>query len=82
MNTFDRICAAVAFVMGAVFMLLGVIGLFTGCRAHFALPPILGVAPAFIGWGIVRAVMVAWRTPSNGEQAPDRNDEEHFRDAV
>jgi uncharacterized membrane protein HdeD (DUF308 family) len=63
MNPFDKICAAVAFLLGIVLLMLGVVGLFTGCKAHFTLPPVLGVLPAFIGWGIVRAVYFAWNRP-------------------
>ncbi len=61
MNTFDRICAATAFALGVV---LGAFGTFTGCRAHFTLPPVLGVVPAFVGWGILRAIVIAWKAPS------------------
>jgi hypothetical protein len=64
MNAFDKCCAAVAFVLGIGFIVLGVIGLFAGCRADFTLPPVLGVIPAFVGWGIVRAVYCAWNSPS------------------
>ncbi len=60
MTTFDRICAATAGALGAVLLLLGIVGLFTGCKAHFALHPVFGVRPAFVGWGILKAVRVAW----------------------
>lgn len=63
MNAFDKLCATFAFVLGLVLLALGVIGMFTGCRAHFTLPPVLGVIPAVVGWGIVRAVYVAWKQP-------------------
>lgn len=63
MNVFDKICAALAFALGAVFLVAGVAGAVFGCRAHFTLPPVLGVLPAFVGWGIVRAVYLAWRRP-------------------
>ena len=65
MNAFDKLCAAVAFVLGIVLLLLGVIGLFSGCSANFRLPPVFGVIPALVGWGIVRAVYVAWNSPSD-----------------
>ena len=61
MNAFDKSCAAVAFVLGVVLLVIGGLGLFAGCRAHFTLPPVLGVIPAFVGWGIVRAVYLAWK---------------------
>jgi hypothetical protein len=60
-NIFDKICAVLAFTLGIVLILLGVIGLFTGCKADFTLPPILGAIPAFVGWGIVKPVVVAWK---------------------
>lgn len=62
-NTFDKICAAPAALLGALFLLLGMFGLFNGAAAHFTLPPILGVFPAFVGWGMLRAIYIAWRTP-------------------
>ena len=61
MSAFDRLCAAVGFLLGVVLMILGIFGLFAGCKAHFTLPPVLGVVPAFVGWGIIRAVWVAWK---------------------
>jgi hypothetical protein len=63
MNPFDKICAAAAFLLGILLLLLGAVGLFTGCKANFTLPPVLGVIPAFVGWGIVRAVYFAWNRP-------------------
>jgi len=61
MNLFDKFCAVFAFLLGAVLIVLGVLGLFQGCNAHFALPPVAGVVPAFVGWGIVRPIIYAWR---------------------
>lgn len=60
MSPFDRFCAGAAFLLGVVLMILGAFGLFAGCKAHFTLPPVLGVLPALVGWGIIRAVRVAW----------------------
>jgi hypothetical protein len=65
MNAFDKLCAIFAFALGIVFLILGVIGLFTGCRANFVLPPGLGVIPAFVGWGMVRAIYLAWTPPAS-----------------
>ena len=67
MNIFDKICACLALPLGAVFILLGCLGLFKGCRANFSLPPILGVVPALIGWGIIKSIIVAWRKPKQPE---------------
>jgi hypothetical protein len=61
MNLFDKFCAALAFVLGILLLVLGCIGLFAGCRANFSLPPVLGVVPGLVGWGILRAVFVAWK---------------------
>ena len=66
MNLFDRVCAVPAMILGAVFLILGILGLFTGCKAHFTLPPILGVLPAVVGWGIVKSVWVAWKVRRDG----------------
>ena len=63
MNVFDKVCGVLAFCLGVVFLILGVLGVFVGCKAHFTLPPLLGILPAFIGWGIVRPIYVAWNTP-------------------
>ncbi len=63
MSTFDKVLAVPAFVLGAVFLVLGTLGLFAGCNAHFTLPPVLGVLPAVVGAGIVRCVLLAWRVP-------------------
>ena len=60
MNWFDKICATLAFVLGIVFFIFGVVGLFTGCRFNFAISPGFGVVPAFVGWGIIRAVWFGW----------------------
>jgi hypothetical protein len=61
MNPFDKFCAALAFVLGILLLILGTIGLFAGCSANFSLPPVLGVFPALVGWGILRAVYFAWQ---------------------
>lgn len=71
MNSFDKLCAGAAFVIGVVFLVLGAVGLFVGAGAHFTLPPVFGVIPAFIGWGIVRAVVIAWNV-----RPPDRHEPE------
>jgi hypothetical protein len=68
MNAFDKICAVLAFPLGVVLLVLGIIGLFVGCNASFVLPPILGVVPAFVGWGIIRPVVVAWKHSSRALQ--------------
>lgn len=78
MSSFDRICAGAAFALGVALLLLGVLGLFAGCKAHFSLPPVIGVVPAFVGWGILKAVKVAWNAPVNDEQ-PDVDDNSTVR---
>lgn len=74
MNTFDRICAASAGVLGVLLLLLGIIGLFAGCKAQFTLPPVLGVLPALVGWGILKAVKVAWNAPPGDGRKPLKED--------
>lgn len=69
MNAFDKLCAAFAFLLGIIFLVLGLLGLFTGARAHFTLPPILGGLPAICGWGMVKPIIVAWRVPTGRDQA-------------
>ena len=64
MNIFDKICACMAFVLGVVLIILGVMGAFVGCNANFSLPPILGAVPAIIGWGVVKPIIVAWNKSS------------------
>jgi hypothetical protein len=59
-NAFDKFCALGAFLLGIVLLVLGGLGLFAGCSAHFTLPPVAGIIPAFVGWGIVRPIWVAW----------------------
>jgi uncharacterized membrane protein HdeD (DUF308 family) len=71
MNAFDKCCAALAFLLGGVLILLGVIGLFAGCQANFTLPPVLGIFPAFVGWGIVRAIYLAWNRPNFPDHRAD-----------
>jgi hypothetical protein len=66
MNGFDRFCAVLAGLLAAV--LMGVMGLFAGIKAHFSLPPVLGAAPALAGWGIIRSIMLAWNVDSKGSQ--------------
>jgi len=63
MNWFDKCCAALAGALGVAMILLGVMGLFVGCRGAFRLPPVLGVLPALVGWGTFRSVLIAWRAP-------------------
>ncbi|HEV3418098.1 MAG TPA: hypothetical protein VG056_14830 [Pirellulales bacterium] len=73
LNAFDKFCIAIAFLVGVAFLFLGAVGLFLGCSAHFSLPPIVGVFPALVGWGIVRATLVALKR-SNQSSAMDGGD--------
>ena len=65
MSGFDRFCAVLAGVLGAILLLMGVFGLFAGIQANFRLPPVLGLFPAFVGWGVIRSVMLAWNVTTN-----------------
>ena len=78
MSGFDKFCAATALLLGIALLILGVLGLFVGCKAYFTLPPILGVLPAIVGWGVIRAVMVAWNVPrSRPPSTQDYLDQQH-----
>jgi hypothetical protein len=70
MTSFEKFCAVPAFIFGIIFLILGVFGLFLGCKFSITLPPVLGVLPAIIGWGILRSIAVAWRRNS---EPPDLN---------
>jgi xanthosine utilization system XapX-like protein len=76
MNLFDKICACLACILGGLFIILGVMGLFMGCNANFTLPPILGGRPALVGWSIIKPVIVAWKKPAarpdNAHQTSDQ----------
>jgi hypothetical protein len=69
-NLFDKICACLAIPVGAVFMVLGVVGLFTGASARFTLPAIAGGLPFFLGWAMCVVLVKYWRA-SNRRRAPD-----------
>ena len=62
LNLFDKICAALGCALGVVLLILGTLGLCVGCNAHFTLPPVLGVLPALVGWGILKSAVVAFRS--------------------
>ncbi|MGJ8657488.1 MAG: hypothetical protein ACSHX6_13650 [Akkermansiaceae bacterium] len=68
MNKFDKICAVLSIPIGAVFMLLGVVGLFTGSRANFDLPPVIGFLPFFLGWAMCVTVIKFWK--KDGAELP------------
>lgn len=61
MTGFDKICATLAIPIGIVFMVLGIVGLFAGSKAHFALPPVLGALPFFLGWAMSVTLIRFWR---------------------
>jgi hypothetical protein len=70
MTVFDKLCAAVAFILGLLFLVLGAMGLFIGCKANFSLGPVFGVIPAFVGWGIVRPIYLAWKQSQRPDTVP------------
>jgi hypothetical protein len=61
LTLFDKICVALAILLGMALSVLGLLGAFIGCNANFTLPPIFGVVPLFVGWGIIKGGLVAWR---------------------
>ena len=73
MDILNKICMGFAFVLGALFIVRGVLGLFAGCNAHFSLPPVLGVLPAVVGWGIVYAIRRAWNAGYEAAQGSERD---------
>ncbi len=62
MNKFDKICAVMTILVGVVFMILGVIGIFAGSSANFTLPPVLGVIPFFLGWAMCVTLIKFWKS--------------------
>ena len=73
MTVFDKICAALSIAIGAIFMLMGVIGLFVGSKAHFVLPPILGGLPFLLGWGMCVPLVKYWRMSNRAKDAADED---------
>jgi len=71
MTGFDKVCAVLAIPIGIVFMVLGAVGLFTGSKANFSLPPILGGLPFFLGWGMSIPLIRYWRI-SNRRRTPQK----------
>ena len=71
MNIFDRICAVLALALGVVLLVSGFVGIFVSMGLWYRLPPVLGIIPAFAGWGIVRSVYFGWQNRiSNGPSVP------------
>ena len=56
LNGFDKFCCILAALLGIAFLILGILGLFMSVNANFTLPPVLGVIPAFVGWGVLKAM--------------------------
>ena len=69
MTVFDKICAVLSIPIGVAFMILGGVGLFTGAKAHFTLPPIIGVLPFFLGWGMCVPLIKYWKMSSNQDRS-------------
>lgn len=70
LNAFDKICAALALAMGCWLLLTAVISLVWIASGRAGGLEIYGVVFALPGWGVVRAVTVAWtarRPPSMAE---------------
>ena len=74
MNVFDKTCAVLAIPMGALFMVLGVIGTFAGSSAHFTLPPIIGGLPFFLGWAMCISLIKFWVLSNRTNQRRDFHD--------
>ena len=76
MNAFDKICACLAIPIGIVFLILGGVGFFAGSSAHFALPPVLGGLPFFLGWAMSITLIRFWTLSNRGWD--DVSDDEEF----
>ncbi|MFI5381761.1 MAG: hypothetical protein ACHRHE_20890 [Tepidisphaerales bacterium] len=61
MGLFTKCCSILAAILAIALLILGFFGLFLSISAHFTLPPIVGVIPALVGWGILRSVWIAFR---------------------
>jgi hypothetical protein len=68
LNTFDKCCAVLAFLLGIIFVVFGVIGCFAGVNLNLSLPPVLGGLVFVVGWGIVKPIVVAWKHSTPDEQ--------------
>ncbi len=66
MTRFDKIAAVLSIPVGAVFLVLGAIGLFAGSAANFQLPPILGALPFLLGWSMCVTLIRFWRSGGDG----------------
>lgn len=83
LSGFDKFCAVLATMLAVPLLILGLIGLFVGCGANFTLPPILGVIPALVSWGIFRCTLIAWRATHFVDAAaslPGHNVETAYRE--
>ena len=67
MTRFDKFCAILSIPTGIIFLILGGIGLFVGSNANFALPPVLGVLPFFLGWTMCVTTIRYWRRNNTTE---------------
>ena len=80
MSIFEKMCAALAILLGIVFLILGVFGLFLGAKAHFTLPPILGALPFFIGYGICIPLIRYWKM-SNDLPMENSDTDSHWEES-
>lgn len=74
LNAFDRLCVIVAFPVGIGFLFVGLPGCFMGANLNLTLPPVLGGLVFLAGWGILKAIIVAWQVT--------REDEEQIRKRI
>ena len=72
MNRFDKICSVLAIPFGVAFMLLGIVGLFTGFRFRISLGPIEGAAPFFLGWAMSVTLLRFWRISTKLKESDAR----------
>jgi hypothetical protein len=61
LNTAEKVCAILVLLLGVVFVIQGVLGVFMEVRANYTLPPVIGALPFFLGYGMIRCVMIAFK---------------------
>jgi len=65
MTGFDKLSAALAALLGGVFIVFGIMGIILPVRFWVSLPPVVSTVWFFVGWGIVRSVYLAWNLKPN-----------------
>ena len=67
LTAFDKFCGVSSIVVGLVFMIMGVSGLFGEVEASFVLPQVLGFLLFFLGWGMSIPLIKFWRKSNTSD---------------